>query len=131
MQAINNLVEITRAINSAPTPWQKRARNNPVKMDSPFNRTAEVKAWVAKELGITTKRMEGRQQARRVVHARHVAMYICSKVLGRSSTPIGVAFNRDHTSVLHAIANIKRREPNIELFAQQCAKDLGIKEATA
>lgn len=40
------------------------------------------------------------------VRPRHVAMYLAKRLTTKSYPQIGIAFNRDHTSVLHAVKRI-------------------------
>ena len=40
---------------------------------------------------------------------RHIAMFVCSKVVGTSSLVVAETFERDHTTVLSAIQNIENR----------------------
>lgn len=43
-----------------------------------------------------------------IVRARQIAMYLCRELTNRSFPQIGTAFDRDHTTVLHAHHKIAR-----------------------
>jgi chromosomal replication initiator protein len=44
-----------------------------------------------------------------VTHARHVAMYLISKIMKSTLVSIGQYYNRDHSTILHAIDKIAKR----------------------
>jgi hypothetical protein len=123
-EPIYRLARIVDGVNAAPPPWAP-PRWKPVRLRSPFDQTQDLKRWVAAKLFVSVKRMEGKQRQHSVVHARWIAMYLCSKVLGKSSPQIGRAFNRDHTSVLHALRNIERMELDINLWEHRYIRELG------
>lgn len=52
----------------------------------------------------------------RVVEARQAAMWLCHDVLGWSSGRIGELFQRDHSTVLHAIKVVEARRQKPEGF---------------
>jgi transposase-like protein len=49
-----------------------------------------------------------------VVEARQVAMALCYRLTGRSMTQLGRIFNRDHTTVIHAIQKMRPHLDRIE-----------------
>jgi hypothetical protein len=52
----------------------------------------------------------GQTRSAPITRARHVAMYLCRIMTGRSTPDIGRKFgDRDHTTVLHAINKVKER----------------------
>jgi chromosomal replication initiation ATPase DnaA len=55
----------------------------------------------AEAAGLTPEDLRGRARHRAVVGPRHLAMAICRR-RGASLGAIGIAFRRDHTTVLHA-----------------------------
>ena len=63
---------------------------------------------VAANAGLTYDDIVGPCRNKPVVRARHAAMYLAYRDLGKSTTQIGKAFgNRDHTTVLHAIRKVE------------------------
>ena len=58
--------------------------------------------------GMNRALLLGKSRRRKVVNARHAAMWVLTEHLGYSSTQVGNALERDHTSVLHAINRIDR-----------------------
>lgn len=80
---------------------------------------AEIQRAVADAFGLSISQMLSRQRLRHIARARQAAMYLCRE-FGRSgrlghrrqagSFPrIGLAFSRDHTSVIHACRAVERR----------------------
>lgn len=65
---------------------------------------------VAADHGIEPAAIRSGVRTQRFVVPRHIAMYLAHIICGRSLTWIGEEFGgRDHTTILHAIANIKKR----------------------
>lgn len=64
----------------------------------------------ATTFGIKKTELIGKSRIRRFVTPRWVAMYLMQDILGMSTTQIGVEISgRDHTTVGHGIAGIRRR----------------------
>ena len=40
---------------------------------------------------------------------RQLAMYLCRRLLGASFPQVGLAFHRDHSTVIHAVTVTERR----------------------
>ena len=62
---------------------------------------------VAAAYGTTEKALLGTSRLRPVLLPRQVAMYLARELTGLSLPRIGVAFSRDHTTVLHACRKIE------------------------
>jgi chromosomal replication initiator protein len=86
----------------------------------------EIQQTVALAFNLTVRDMVSPSRRRQVTCARHVAMYLSREMAARrwreasrtleSSVPappsfprIGLAFARDHSSVIHACMSVKRR----------------------
>lgn len=70
---------------------------------------AKLMDEVAEDFGTTVQVLKGISRNREIVHARQMAMYRVRKERPDLSLPvIGRAFNRDHTTVLHAIRKIEK-----------------------
>lgn len=74
---------------------------------------------VAAHFGVGRPALLGEPRAAHIALARHVAMHLCRDLHGYSLPLIGRAFNRDHTSVLHACRRIEAlRQEDPQLAAQ-------------
>ncbi|MBY0514966.1 MAG: hypothetical protein K2P78_13755, partial [Gemmataceae bacterium] len=62
---------------------------------------------VAAAFGVTERELRGPSRLRRVLVPRQVAMYLARAVGGWSLPRIGAAFDRDHTTVLHAVRKVE------------------------
>jgi chromosomal replication initiator protein len=70
---------------------------------------------------VTLDAMVSKSRLRRIVTARHIAMWVARK-RGYSTTLIGLEFgDRDHTSVIHATRKIDRRIAGDDAFAARMA----------
>jgi chromosomal replication initiation ATPase DnaA len=77
-----------------------------------------VRDVVAAHFGITVAEIIGRNAARRHVWPRQVAMYICARETGLSSSCIARFFgDRDHTTALHAISKVAARVASDPTFS--------------
>jgi hypothetical protein len=74
-----------------------------------------IQATVAAYYGLPAEAMTSRQQYHRVSHPRQMAMFVASELTPHSIAEVGRRFNRDHTTVLHALKTVKQR---IETDAQ-------------
>jgi hypothetical protein len=67
---------------------------------------ARIIAVVAAQFDVDPAALTGAGQERRVSVPRHVAMYLCRAQLGLSFPEIGRLFDRDHSTVMHAVRQI-------------------------
>ena len=79
------------------------------KIDCPL-----IIAIVAEKYGMTPSDLTGKRRSQDIALARQVAMYICREMTELSTTAIGRAFGRDHTTVLHGCEKI---EGNMEDYS--------------
>lgn len=69
-----------------------------------------IKFAVADHFGQTIQGLESDDRHSMIVWPRHVAMYLCRRLLtGASLETIGDAFHRDHGAVLHACRAVQNR----------------------
>lgn len=61
---------------------------------------------VAKVFNLNVRDLTGKCRKREYCAPRHLAMYLCRKKTCACVTQIGQAFNKDHTTVLHAVATV-------------------------
>lgn len=73
-----------------------------------------IQIHICRKYGLTMEQMVGAQTARFVSKPRHEAMWLAHRNTKASLPIIGRAFNRDHTSVMHAI---KRHEQRLAMGA--------------
>lgn len=65
---------------------------------------------VASVTDISVDAMKGKRRDKFTANARHIAMYLCSVFTKSYTTNIGRYFNRDHTTVIHAVRLISDRQ---------------------
>ncbi|QCE33852.1 chromosomal replication initiator protein DnaA [Acetobacteraceae bacterium] len=79
----------------------------------------EIKKIVCDEWNVRLAQMNGKQRSNKIARPRQVAMYL-SKILTRHSLPeIGKKFERDHTTVMHAITRIEQEMEKDPDFAEK------------
>ncbi len=67
----------------------------------------EIKQKVAEHFNIRQRDMDSDRRARAVARPRQIAMYLCKQLTLRSLPEIGRKFERDHTTVIHAVRKIE------------------------
>ena len=79
----------------------------------------EVQRATAAAFGVPFGAMTERGNTRDLTRARHAAMYLARRLTDKSTTVIGRAFDRDHTTVLNGIERAQdtfRRDPAFRLL---------------
>jgi hypothetical protein len=71
---------------------------------------AEITAEVAAMHGLALAVVRGASREKAVVRARQEAMWRCCRETGHSTTSVGRFFQRDHTTVVHAVQKIERMQ---------------------
>jgi chromosomal replication initiator protein len=70
-----------------------------------------VQQVVAEEFRLRLADLKARNNSRKVVYPRQVAMYLCRDLAGASLPEIGRAFGgKHHTTVLHSVDKIEERK---------------------
>lgn len=69
----------------------------------------EIQTAVAHRFGTTVAEMLSDRQHQAVSRPRHVAMWLARHASGHTLPAIGMAFRRDHTTVLNAIRRVDAR----------------------
>lgn len=77
----------------------------------------EIIKAVADSMGVEEEDIKGTNRSKKILKARQIAMYLCTKILGEntSSTEIAREFGgKNHTSVLHNVEKIEQelKDPN-------------------
>ena len=67
----------------------------------------EIQKKVAEYFNISVKEMQSSRRARNVARPRQVAMYLAKQLTSRSLPEIGRKFDRDHTTVMHAVRKVE------------------------
>lgn len=67
----------------------------------------EIQKKVAEHFNISVKEMQSSRRARTVARPRQIAMYLAKLLTLRSLPEIGRKFDRDHTTVMHAVRKIE------------------------
>lgn len=64
---------------------------------------AMIKEFISKQYKLSTSELQSRSRKKAITFPRQVAMYLCRMHTEDSLADIGREFNRDHSTVLHAI----------------------------
>jgi len=76
---------------------------------------AAIQEAVCRLHGLTAEQLLSPQRAARVAHARQLAMYLAKEMTPLSLAEIARGFDRDHSTVIHAIRSVTARlEPGSE-----------------
>ncbi len=67
----------------------------------------EIQKKVAEHFNISVKEMQSSRRARTVARPRQIAMYLAKLLTLRSLPEIGRKFDRDHTTVMHAVRKVE------------------------
>ncbi|MBR2033885.1 MAG: chromosomal replication initiator protein DnaA [Alphaproteobacteria bacterium] len=67
----------------------------------------EIQKKVAEHFNISVKEMQSSRRARNVARPRQIAMYLAKQLTSRSLPEIGRKFDRDHTTVMHAVRKVE------------------------
>jgi chromosomal replication initiator protein len=70
---------------------------------------------IAAYYGIPVETMTSRQQYARIARPRQVAMFLACELTPHSVAEVGRRFDRDHTTVMHAVKAVNKRA---ETFAE-------------
>ena len=90
----------------------------PIRLSHPDDgaRIVEIQKRICQDHRIPMNALLGFRRHKTLVRIRHDAMRRAYHQTGASTTMIGRAFNRDHTTVLYAVGRLKtrqRRDPNL------------------
>jgi chromosomal replication initiator protein len=69
-----------------------------------------IQELVAGQYQIEVEQLVSRSRRKSICHPRQVAMYLCRKFTDESLDTIGMAFCRDHASVIHSIGVVERQK---------------------
>lgn len=84
---------------------------------------AKTTAIVAGITGVPFDDIRSPSRVRRIARARQIAIYLASTVRGLSYPAIGRAFNRDHTTCMHArrkVEQLMAADPDFAALVETC-----------
>jgi chromosomal replication initiator protein len=91
-----------------------------------------IAAAVCAHFAVRLEELQSRRRSRHIAGPRQVAMYLCRRLMQASLPRIGDLFQRDHTTVLHAIAQTEERlRTDIQLQADVEQLERSLRRATA
>lgn len=70
---------------------------------------SDIQRATADRYGVTVKGLRCKRRVRKLSYPRQTAMFICRTMTSSSLQQIGNAFERDHTTVLHALRATTKR----------------------
>lgn len=68
---------------------------------------SEIIEFISGFTGISYKKMASKDRHFDIIIARHTAMYFVNKICHETLKGTGILFNRDHTSVINAVRNVR------------------------
>ena len=75
----------------------------------------DVVRRVSEVSNVPEKEIVGKSRRMEIAEARQISMYLCRNIIGTSLSNIGVDFGgRDHTTVMHAVKTIDKKQEKIE-----------------
>jgi len=75
----------------------------------------DVVRRVSEVSNVPEKEIVGKSRRMEIAEARQISMYLCRNIIGTSLSNIGVYFGgRDHTTVMHAVKTIDKKQEKIE-----------------
>ena len=78
-----------------------------------------IREFISRHYNISIKDLQSRSRKRAISFPRQVAMYLCRKHTDSSLADIGKKFNRDHSTVLHAIKTVTEKQIRIFLWVSR------------
>ena len=83
-----------------------------------------IKRAVGDYYGLTVNQLNSKTRTKNIAMARHIAMYLCRKMLDAPYKDIGVSFgNRDHSTVINACDKVEKNMKGSAVY-QQVLRDL-------
>ncbi len=78
----------------------------------------EIQRKVSEHFKIKVSEMQSKRREREVARPRQIAMYLAKKLTTRSLPEIGRKFDRDHTTVIHAVKTIEDLSKTNHIIAE-------------
>lgn len=83
------------------------------------NNIAKIQKAVAEYFNLTVDNLKSKKRTANIKNARQIAMYICKMTTEETIERIGLEFNRDHATVIHACNRIDEEYKNSEELREQ------------
>lgn len=96
-------------------PGLRRSYKFPVTVYNP-DKSEIIMQTVLDYSGVTLKEIMAKNRHRNIVVARHLIMFLMRRYTNVTLKEIGKRFKKDHTSVVHACANVKNLMDSDEVF---------------
>jgi chromosomal replication initiator protein len=82
----------------------------------------DIQTAAAAKFGVSLRELMSDRKAQRVARPRQIAMFLAKELTSRSLPVIGHAFDRDHTTVMHACRVVELRCAGDAKFAAAVAE---------
>jgi chromosomal replication initiation ATPase DnaA len=82
------------------------AAETQMRIAGPF---ATISDYIARDFRLASDKLQSRSREQRIAFARHLAMFLCRKIMGAPFKSIGAHFRRGHCIVIHAYQVIEQR----------------------
>ncbi len=70
----------------------------------------EIQRVICKQFKVNLGDLKSKKRLKKIILARHIAMYLCRKHTSMPAAFIGFKFGgRDHSTVLHALKSLRRK----------------------
>ncbi len=70
----------------------------------------EIQRVICKQFKVNLGDLKSKKRLKKIILARHIAMYLCRKHTSMPSAFIGFKFGgRDHSTVVHALKSLERK----------------------
>ena len=79
----------------------------------------EIQRKVAEHYNIRVTEMTSKRRERNIARPRQIAMYLAKNLTTKSLPDIGRAFDRDHTTVIHAVKTIEDLQQKESSFKEE------------
>lgn len=87
----------------------------------------QIKKVICDYYGLTASQLVSKTRTQNIANARHIAMFLCRKMMDASYKDIGNAFgNRDHSTVINACEKVEKRIKSEDVY-RQVIRDLEAK----
>lgn len=83
------------------------------------NNIAKIQKAVAEYFNLTVDNLKSKKRTANIKNARQIAMYICKMTTEETIERIGLEFNRDHATVIHACNRIDEEYKSSEELREQ------------
>ena len=128
-QFLADYQRITRARSTPIRPCMVKARQKPVEPPPPHflgDKVAAILAAVSDASRISINEILGPKRDRYCANPRFVAIWLARDLTRLSTNGIGLRFNRDHSSILHALDRVNANPQEFEPILSRAKAKLGL-----